>query len=209
MRQQRDPAFAQALNRMKIGVMTKEDILLLKSREVSAFNQPRDNVVWLFHFREKVWAHKKTTKDRCQETEIRATAVNKIEGKEDLDEKGKEKLLREAQQLNYQDAQGLPFELTLKISSVLVPTTGWIKISEGRTGAQAREAYSGPKPNTIDPSWSPIKLEIKPVKYWKGSQVRVVRSQFPLAPAEAITIYKSQSQTFTERALTTHPGKPY
>jgi len=236
MRQQGDPTFAQALNRMKIGAMTNDDILLLKSREISAFNLPPDNVVWLFHFREKVRQHNTVALENCQEEEVRAVAVDKIEGKGDLDEKGKTKLLCEAKGLNYQDAQGLPYELVLKksirymvtanihsdlangaigtlqhvsmktISGVMVPTIVWIKFPEPRTGAQAREAYSGPKLKSIDPSWTPISIESKPVKCWEGRQVRVVRSQFPLAPAEAITIYKSQSQTFTEMVLTTHPG---
>jgi len=92
------------------------------------------------------------------------------------------------------------------ISGVAVPTTVWLKFPESRSGTQAREAYSGHKPSSIDPSWTPIKLETKPVKYWEGRQVRVVGTQFPLTLAETITIFKLQSQNFTEMVLTTHPG---
>jgi len=231
MRQQGDPDFAQALNRMKIGAMTKDDIQLLKSREISTRNQPPDNVAWLFHFREKARQHNRTALERCQEIEISSLAVDKIEGKGELDEKGRSELLKEAQ-----DAQGLPYELNLKksikymvtanihsdlangaigtleyismktVSGLLVPSIAWIKFPEPRTGAQARNAYSGPKPKSVESSWTPITVESKPVKCWEGRQVRVVRTQFPLAPAEAITIYKSQSQTFIEMVLTTHPG---
>jgi len=48
MRQAGDPAFASVLNRLKIGVMTNDDIAIMKSREISAFNQPPLDVVRLF-----------------------------------------------------------------------------------------------------------------------------------------------------------------
>jgi len=116
MRQQGDPAFANALNRMKVGVITEDDILLLKSREITAFNKPPENIVWLFHFRKKVHEHNEAALAKSKDPGIVSNAVDQIEGKGDLDDIGQKKLLSEAAALDYQKARGLPFQIILKKS---------------------------------------------------------------------------------------------
>ena len=81
-----------------------------------------------------------------------------------------------------------------------------MKFPDAGTGAQARAEYNGPRPACVHPSWTPIVFQTKPVTTYEASHVRVVRTQFPLTPAEAITIYKSQSQTFLQMVLAIHPG---
>jgi len=109
MRQKRDPAFANALNRMKVGVMTEDDILLLKSREITAFNKPPKNIVWLFNFRKKVQEHNDAALARSKDLGFLANAKDRIEGKGELDQIRQKKLLSEAAALDYQKARGLPF----------------------------------------------------------------------------------------------------
>ena len=87
-----------------------------------------------------------------------------------------------------------------------IPTTVWLEFPDARTGAKARENYNGYKAPHIQSTWTPIQLESKTIKNWEGSQVRIVRTQFPLTPAEAITIHKSQSLTFLQMVLAVYPG---
>jgi len=91
-------------------------------------------------------------------------------------------------------------------NGVATPVTVWIEFPDHRTGADIRESYRGFKSGFIDSKWTPIEMQTQPINIWEGRQVRVMRTQFPLTPAETITIYKSQSQSFTQMVLTVHPG---
>lgn len=79
----------------------------------------------------------------------------------------------------------------------------WIKFEDPKTGANAR-MYSNIAPKF--PGATPI-FKIKKLISNKGyhKQLQMFRAQFPLAPAEAITIHKSQGSTFQKVAY--HVGR--
>jgi len=105
MRQQGEPAFANALNRMKVGVMNEDDILLLKSREITVFNNSAENIVWLIHFCQEFQEHNDAAFAKRKDPEFIANAKDRIEGKGEQDETGQKKLLSEALTLDYQRAR--------------------------------------------------------------------------------------------------------
>ena len=242
MRQSDDPAFAIALSHMNTGVMTPDDIRLLKSREISPSNVPPKGAVWLFYERKDVKLHNDTALKNATDTGILSTANDVIEGKCKLEGKSSEILLAAAKNVDFQKANGLPYEILLKKSirymvtsnintsdgitngaigilrhvtcrhvkteagTKSFPTTVWLEFPDQRTGAKARERYTGSKPPEVLETWTPIGLETKTAKDCPGEHRRVVRTQFPLTPAEAITIHKSQSLTILQMVLTPHIG---
>ena len=242
MRQSGDPDFALALSHMNTGVMTEEDVNLLKGREISPLNVPPEGAVWLFYKRTDVKNFNNAALAKASDTGILSVANDDIEGKGKLEESSRNNLLAKARKLDFQDAQGLPHELLLKKSirymvtsnihtadgitngaiGILrhvtcrkvttdsgiksTPVIAWIEFPDQRTGSKAREEYRGYKSDEILDSWTPIGLDTKTVVNWEGRHLRVVRTQFPLTPAEAITIHKSQSLTILQMVLSIHVG---
>ncbi|CAD7091726.1 unnamed protein product [Hermetia illucens] len=50
-------------------------------------------------------------------------------------------------------------------------------------------------------NWTPIEYLSSTIKRWKASNLQVRRTQFPVVPAEAITIHKSQGSTIAKVAV--------
>jgi hypothetical protein len=87
-----------------------------------------------------------------------------------------------------------------------IPSIAWLLFPNLKTGARTRSQFKGFKPEFIDDAWTPITVESRIIVSWEGRNIRVVRFQFPLTPAEAITIHKSQSLGFAQMVLAVHCG---
>jgi hypothetical protein len=102
---------------MNTGVMTDADILLLRSREISPSNMPPDGAVWLFYLRKDVKAYNEKALAKILDPGTLSIANDVIEGKGKQEGSTCETLLSLARELDYQEAQGLPYELLLKKSA--------------------------------------------------------------------------------------------
>ncbi|KAG2225262.1 hypothetical protein INT45_001486 [Circinella minor] len=78
-----------------------------------------------------------------------------------------------------------------------IPIRLWIEFTEERTDRKQREKHQALMERKGILNWTPIEqhatLLIKPRP---NSSVSVIRIQFPITLAEAITIHKSQGQTY-------------
>jgi len=132
MRQAGDTAFAAALNRLKIGVMTDYDIALMKSREISAFNQPPPDVDRLFFQRRRVKEYNDKALAQAKDLGIVSIGIDTIQDRGQLDDLTRQRFLKEAEVLDFQCAQGLPFQLILK-KSIRYMVTSNIATGDGLT----------------------------------------------------------------------------
>ena len=75
----------------------------------------------------------------------------------------------------------------------------WIRFFDESVGINARPQL----PHRVESTWTPIQKILKNVQYHSNETVTIDRKQFPLVPAVAITIHKSQGATYDKVAIYT------
>jgi len=73
-------------------------------------------------------------------------------------------------------------------------STLWLIFTHSSVGVKAKAK----KPHAQHSDWTPIEKTIKSFQYKRNIQVSIERLQFPVNPAEAITIHKSQGATYSK-----------
>ena len=147
MRQKDDFYFATALNRMAEGCMTAQDIALIKSREISDAVQPPSDCIRLFFTNQECQQYNNLVHSTLQTEYALSTAVDVVHGA--TSEEERIRLLDFAKSLSTSDADGIPYEVSLKVGAVyMVPinidvadgvfngTTGVLKHIEYATTAE-------------------------------------------------------------------------
>lgn len=73
----------------------------------------------------------------------------------------------------------------------------WLEFPDEAVGRAARRQYCGQmRAENIPPTWTPVEQTARAIRTLKGNLILVERKQFPVTPAEAITVHKSQGGTF-------------
>ncbi|XP_050339187.1 uncharacterized protein LOC126765663 [Bactrocera neohumeralis] len=225
MRQRDDQAFAIALNRMASGTMTNDDISLIQTRVVNSEEVP-DDAIHLFWSNEETNNFNALKLSRITTEAISSTAKDSVRGMGIGDQQGN--ILERVQLFKTSETQGLPYQLTLKTTAKYMITvnintcdglvngaTGelmqidypvilWIKFLEPSVGLIARSK----KPHPLESSWTPIEKVIRSFQYKRNEQIIIERNQFPVVPAEGITIHKSQGATYNKVVVHTRPRMP-
>ncbi|VDN17346.1 unnamed protein product [Gongylonema pulchrum] len=76
------------------------------------------------------------------------------------------------------------------------PLRVWMVFDEPTVGTNLRRRYSAIIAGLQHPpDWTPLEPTTVTIKRNKSSNLQVLRKQFPMVPAEAIAIHKSQGQT--------------
>ena len=88
---------------------------------------------------------------------------------------------------------------TRSATQLRVPCVLWMEFDDPTVGKEKRANSKARylRDNTILKSWTPIGLETR--RFQRGKSVscyRIVRKQFPFIVAEALTIHKSQGDTY-------------
>jgi len=120
MRQKGDNAlpFCKALNNLSEGVMDQEDVVLIRSREVTDRNEPPKNAIRLFQLNEECRIFNNEIHEELKTEGVMSTAYDKIQGVGSQKEKEHEK--EYAKTLNAQKADGLPYTTHLQVTRSLI-----------------------------------------------------------------------------------------
>ena len=225
MRQRESTQFAELLNRLREGKQTNEDIRILKQRilQPSGSNYPVD-APHLFiqnakvnDFNDKVHQASQGTKYniRAHDSVIGATfqeVRDRILKQIPLDPR-KTKQLHGL--LNIAVGEGTEISLNTRIDDGMTNGAGnvikliqvyqttypsgtvWVQFDHTDVGAKTRQENRHLYVSGIQPTWTPIKPVTTQFAVGRNRAVQVVRKQFPLRPAAAKTIYRSQGDTET------------
>ncbi|CAD6226277.1 GSCOCG00011864001-RA-CDS, partial [Cotesia congregata] len=198
MRQKNDVKFAKALNNLANGTLTENDMSLFESRIVKANNDIPEGAIHLFRTNDEVDSFNINiiNKDIHKKNII---ANDKIKGK--TSKIMEQNLLNLCKTIETKNAQGLPSNLLLSISIKYMVTVN-IDVEDGLVNGAVGilQGYELNNKREISRLWldfsddqiDKIMKNIQPTK----KIVTIIREQFPLVPAEAITIHKSQGGTY-------------
>ncbi|XP_037825564.1 uncharacterized protein LOC119613607 [Lucilia sericata] len=224
MRQREDQAFARALNNMACGKMSEQDVSLMKSREVLESNVPAEAIHLLCTNAEvDNWNAIKLNSITTEESISYADDQVKSVG---LSRENRASILENVKVFKTSETQGLRYDLKLKTTAKYMvtvnintsdglvngatgqlmqidfdnnhkPFTLWIKFSDTSIGVLARLQRRHPN----EALWTPIEMLVRSFQYKQNENVNIDRKQFPVVPAEGITIHKSQGATYESVAV--------
>lgn len=224
MRQKDDLTFAQSLTRFAVGELTPEDIALFESRcfasDADLPEEARQSIRLIWQNKD-VDAYNSRRLREIHEmypsNQLKIVHCSDNAARGDYTESQKQWALEKAKNLPAQKTHGLPTLLKLQVGARYIVTTNidvadglfngatgvlqqidensgvvFIKFDDSKVGKKARTVYPSFE-RGIDSSWTPVMKQKK--EFSASSSVSVVREQYPLSPAEAITINKSQGQS--------------
>ena len=215
--------FAEILNRLREGKHTKEDILKLKERVIkeNSTDDPMD-VPHLFIQNKKVNVFNEKVHNCATGEKFSIRAVDSVIGANST--QLRDKILnqipddpRKTKQItsNLRLSVGERTEIALNIRSDDGITNGagnvvkkvqlnqpgkptgviWVKFDHSDVGEKTRHENRHLYVQGIESSWTPIKPITTQFAVGRNQTAQVVRKQFPLRPAAAKTIHRSQGDT--------------
>ncbi len=224
MRQRESKVFAEILNRLREGKHTQSDILKIKERMIrfSMSHSYPMNVPHLFfqnamvnEFNDRV--HRAAPGEKytinAQDSVIGATSAelrDKIMKQIPHDPRKTKQII-----LNLQLAEGERTELAMNVRTEDGMTNGagnivkkinltqrckpsgivWVQFDHADIGQKTRHENRHLYVQGIQPTWTPIKPITTQFAVGRNRTAQVVRKQFPLRPAAAKTIHRSQGDT--------------
>ena len=226
MRQKDDMNFAYALNNLANSQLTAEDLILFNSRlfDKNDSRIPGD-AIRLYSTNEEVDLYNTLAINNSPEKEYKVEALDFVpSGTSRLI---RDRALFTVSLKSTQETHGLPRIITLKEGIKYMITTNievsdglvngssgvlrsiqtrnngeyvemiWIEFDNELVGSKARSLY--PAKKYSDKYLTPIHRVIKDIYTRAESRIVMVsRKMFPLTPSEALTIHKSQGQTYGE-----------
>ena len=221
MRQKEDLHFAQALNNLSEFKLTPEDRVLFEDRIFSDNNtrlerslvQIPENCIHLFTTNRDVDAHNQDVIRRSKEEVIRSICNDDYSIKLTLNQRGR--INTQISSLETNETQGMPSIVELKTGIRYMITVN-IDVSDGLVNGvsgilKKMDLISNRTPVLLwfdferqrfkqsDPTLTPIERQSKHFFIKLDRQlISVRRIQFPVRPSEAITIHKSQGQTYDQ-----------
>ena len=226
MRQDSGGQFAQLLNRMREGNLTESDNNLLATKLIKVDSEKHDRLESSLHLylqNERVDSHNLQTYLKAQTQKYDIKAIDSVV--ESVSADVRRALLmriptdaRKTMQLPHElhIALGLKYEIVLNVNTEDGLTNGascvvkcvqvppdkkargliWVQFEDNDIGKSTRALGRNKYKPGIDPSWTPIVPETR--KFTVGRNNEVARTQFPLRPASAKTVHRSQGDTVSE-----------
>ena len=223
MRQRESKVFAEILNRLREGKHTKEDILKLKERVIkeNSSDDPMD-APHLFIQNKKVNEFNERVHNAATGEKFSIKAVDSVIGANSA--QLRDKILsqipddpRKTKQImsNLRLSVGERTEVALNIRTDDGMTNGagnvvkkvqlnqqgkptgviWVQFDHSDVGEKTRHDNRHLYVQGIESSWTPIKPVTTQFAVGRNQTAQVVRKQFPLRPAAAKTIHRSQGDT--------------
>lgn len=228
MRQKDDLQFIHTLNNLALQTLSEDDIKLIKSREIPHKNDIPETAIRLYATNANVAAYNSFKIANCKSDLIISIAENAFP--KGISESTKKFILQSLKKKTYQDELQTKIELKINIKYMVnrnidvedglvngacgvlrhitfndkgtIPCILWLDFQLPRVGVRAKVSYHElMKQHNIASYLTPIaKLPIQ-VNVADNEKYQIIRNQFPVIPAEAITIHKSQGQTYNEICL--------
>lgn len=225
MRQKEDKQFIIALNNLSLGEMTASDIALIKCREVEEEMVPT-NTIRLYHENKMVddyndkkirnfpGVHYEAKADHHFSGNISMQARRKV-----LKSLGKSTTNKECKILPLKILLklGITYMVTSNINVIdglvngacgvrkyiefkeneMMPSVVWFDFNNPNVGIKQRQPYiEYMQKHHISLKLVPISRITMTISIRNQINYQVMRTQFPIVPAEAMTIHKSQGQTY-------------
>mgnify|MGYP007063903041 CR=1 FL=1 len=221
MRQKDDSVFATALNNLAVGKLSPEEVKLF-TRIISDISSIPTNALRLFRTNAEVNAYNDSVFEVHPNVMV-VNVVDRVIGS--VSDSVKLGLLKSVQSAELHKtysllttlkmAVGIHFMVTNNISIADGLVNGavgvlkhiefgcndevirlWIYFNEAQVGKECRASFlSISRQLKLDSTWTPISKVCRNIRPWEKSPAVVTRRQFPVIPAEAITIHKSQGGT--------------
>jgi hypothetical protein len=223
MRQRESKVFAEILNRLREGNHTKEDILKLKERIIDGNRiQEPMHAPHLFIQNQKVNEFNEKVHNAATGEKVSIKAVDSVIGANSS--QLRDKILsqipddpRKTKQIasNLRLSVGERTEIALNVRTDDGMTNGagnivkkiqlnqrdkpsgiiWVQFDHSDVGEKTRHENRNLYGQGIQSTWTPIKPITTQFGVGKNQSAQVVRKQFPLRPAAAKTIHRSQGDT--------------
>lgn len=226
MRQRESKEFAEMLNRLREGKHTEQDIVNLKQRIIEANNSnyPLD-APHLFTENEKVNKFNDRAHRSISGTKYTIKAHDSVIGATSTELR--DKIMKQIPNLEPKNTKQLHYNLNLaveerteislntriddgmtngasnviKLIQLHAPDRPsgviWVQFDHADVGRKTRHDNRQLYTQGIEPTWTSIKPVTAVFAFGKNRTVQVVRKQFPLRPAAAKTIHRSQGDTET------------
>ena len=234
MRQRDEKTFCKILNRLRKGQCTEEDNKVFEGRVIDTDSSDyRHNVRHILPFRNAVQAHNEKIFADTNEYKLTITADDVLCGNPIEREKAVCQYALKTQK-EYSHISGLLRKLDAAVNSVYIvscnlstvdglingaictlkyidfthsvkeniPSTLWVQFEDNTVGVLQRNEYKQYYSDTIHASWTPIFTQFRETVVRNS---RVIRAQFPLVPAAAVTIHKCQGSTLKNVVLNMDP----
>uniref|UniRef100_A0ABD2W1Y8 ATP-dependent DNA helicase n=1 Tax=Trichogramma kaykai TaxID=54128 RepID=A0ABD2W1Y8_9HYME len=227
MRQQNDIPFIHLLNNMAHGTMTDKDFALLDTRITTENNIPQDAIRL---FGQNTFVDTYNQKKIAEMPGTIFEVVSKDKVIDSIPENEKQKLIDSLQHKKRQECGGLHNILQLKIgikymitknidvqdglvngafgllewiefNSAEEPTIAWLNFGNDKSiGRRLKNKYKSTKlESTQTTNLVPITKADNTINTKTG--IVIMRTQFPLTPSEALTIHKSQGETYDKACI--------
>ncbi|XP_034944338.1 ATP-dependent DNA helicase PIF1-like [Chelonus insularis] len=229
MRQKNDRAFINALNNLALGTMKTDDINLIKCREIKNINDIPETAIRLYATNKNVSSYNAQRISQCKSKLFTSTA--QVVFSKDITEGEKKIILRSINKKANNIAIELPDVIQLKVNikymiiknidvedglvngacgilkyieckDANIPSTLWLDFHTPRVGINIRARHRDyMTKNNIDNVLTPIERISIQTSVAQDDKYKILKNQFPIIPAEAITIHKSQGQTYVKICL--------
>ncbi|XP_015125653.1 ATP-dependent DNA helicase PIF2-like, partial [Diachasma alloeum] len=227
MRQKDDKIFVDALNNLARGKMTDEDVSLIRNREVSEGEVPKDAIRLYYenqhvdrYNNSKINSHPGQCYQAIADDQFLGSASDKYKRKMLNSVKTNHSQKKELRMLQYKIKlkYGIKYMITSNVnildglvngscgvlehitfsSGSEVPEKVWINFNNPNIGLNQQKPFLRyMMEHNIDESLIPISRMSLQISGSRDNHYQVMRAQFPIVPAEAMTIHKSQGQTYS------------
>lgn len=224
MRQRDQKQFVHALNSLVTGKMTEDDINLISSRQVSESDVPQDAIRFFAENKNvELYNDKKINSHPGQQyiseakdiilgkvnESVKQRVLETLKNKRITEVNGLLYILKLKRDIKYMITKNIDIEDGLVNGACGVlkfisfestsgkPIKLWIDFHSERVGRKARQRVSEYMEHTnIASNLTPISMISITLNISNKLQHQTIRKQFPVVPAEALTIHKNQGQTY-------------
>ena len=230
MRQKDSKKFAELLNRLREGQHSEADIACLSTRVVDIFsvNYPR-TAVHLFTNNAKVNAHNAMVLSQSSNTVYQVKARDRVVNP--ISEEVKAKVLKSFETRKTTDTQlptmlllseGFNYDITVNIDTQDGLTNGtsckimkielqsvkcyplgpiWVQYDNPAIGQHVRNLHKHRYKSWHNSSWTPLMPVSRNFAAGHKGELEIQRFQYPLRPAAAKTVHRSQGDTVSEAVV--------